>query len=64
MCATVVADSSMSTPYSQDLSCCVIKFAWNLGLTREEIAFYLGVYTWTVEYHPRGDTKVKCSLFY
>ena len=51
--------------YSQGLSWRVIFFAWNLGLTREELAFYLGVsLTWTVECNPRGATKIKPNLFY
>ena len=45
-CATVVVDSSMSTSYSQDLRWSVIRFEWNLSLTREEVEFYLGVSTW------------------
>ena len=48
MVASVVVDSSMPTPYSQDLTWRVIWFAWNLGLTRVEVAFCLGVSTWTV----------------
>lgn len=35
----------MSTPYSQDLSCCVTCFVQNLGLSVEEAAFYRGVST-------------------
>ena len=65
MCATVVVDSSMPTPYSQDLSWRVIWFAWSLALTRGEVAFYLGVsIAWAVESYPRGDNKTKSNLFY
>ena len=64
VCETVVVDSGMPTQYSRELSWRVTWFAWNLGLTREEVAFYLGVSTWAVERYPRGDTKVKRSLFY
>ena len=64
-CATVIVDSSMPIPYTQDLSWHVIWFVWNLELTREEVAFYLGVsLTRTVERYPRGDDKIKRSLFY
>ena len=49
MCDGHIVDSSMSTPYSRDLSWRVIWFVWNLGLRREEVAFYLDVsLTWTV----------------
>ena len=63
--APVVMDRSTSipTPYSQDLSRRVIWFVWNLGLSREEAAFYPGVPTWTVEGYLRGDTRIKRSLF-
>ena len=63
MCASVVVDSSMRTPYSQDLSRRVIWFAWNLGQSRDEVAFYLGVSTWTVGGYSREDTRIKRSLF-
>ena len=57
---TVVVDSSMPMPSFQDLSWRVISFVWNLRLTREEVAFYIGVsLTWTVECYPRGDTKIR-----
>ena len=65
VCATVVVDSSMPTSYSQDINWRVIWFAWNLRLTGQEFAFYLGVsLTWTVEHYPCGDTKIKHILFY
>ena len=50
--ATVVVDSSMLTPYSQDLRWHLM-FVWNLGLSVEEAVFYLGVTTWTVERYRR-----------
>ena len=64
VCETVVVDCSMPTPCSQDLSWRVIWFVWNLWLTREEVAFYLGVSTCAVECYPCVDTKIKRSLFY
>ena len=63
-CSLVVLDSTMPTPYSQDLSWRVIWFMWNLGLTREEVAFLRDISTWNVERYPRGDTRIKRSLFY
>ena len=57
VCATVVVDSIMPTPYFQGLRWRVIWFAWSLGLIREEVAFYLGVSTWTVECYPSGDKR-------
>ena len=39
------------TPNSQDLRWRFM-FVWNLGLTREEAVFHLGVSTWTVERYP------------
>ena len=64
MCATVFVDSSMPTQYSQDLRWQVLWFVWNLGLTRDEVAFYLGVsLKWTGECCYLGDTKIKRSLF-
>ena len=44
VCLTVV-NRSMPAPYSQDLSWRVIWFVGNLGLPREEIAFYPGIFT-------------------
>ena len=52
MWATVVVDRSMPTPYFQDLRWRFMS-VWNVGLGREEAAFYLGVSTWTVERYPR-----------
>ena len=59
---TVVMDSSM--PYSQDLRWRVVRFAWSIGLRREEVAVYLGVSTWAVERSRSGDAKIKRSPFY
>lgn len=57
--ATVVVDSSMPVPYSQDLSC-LVWFVWNLRLAREEVAFYLGLsLTRTAACYPHGHTKIK-----
>ena len=50
--ATVVVDRCMPTPYFQDLRWRFM-FVWILGLSVEEVAFYLGVSTWTVERYLR-----------
>ena len=63
VCATVVVDRNIRTPYSRDLSWRVTWFVWNLGLSVEEAAFYLGTSTWIALSSPCRDTKIKLNLF-
>ena len=62
VCATVVLNSSMPTPYSQILSWRVVWFVWNLRLTRKEVPFYLDVSKHGLLSF--NNNEIKRNLFY